>query len=789
MNSLRDLVSLIITSLLLLVGVHGTPQNLCTVPQSCSGTQQALINSTMYLSACRCDERCHLYDDCCYDAPEQQNETGNQRHGEIGCELFPVVDKNHYVFLVSRCPKSYQDEDIAIKCNNSMIWSLLPYDRYPKILTVEYVLKKLPVSSKYSGILYRNAFCAICNEELNFEFWTIRLESTTPIETNYSTYSSTDLLGVINGSRVTYGPPRGDLASRSCSRNLITDCPRNWNRNVTEEAESVRSECRSYQSYVQVQQILYRNLHCARCNMVSDSDVTCIDLTEKVLKEVSWPDPLPYSVLLDFNSEFSDFWTFPNSPSGKQQPNDVSIDDCSKSINETEVNGTGCRSCNSSETPCSQGSTSYSKNSADTTGALVLAYLTFVGNILSVISLSCLLLAYCCIPSLRNTPGRCLMCLCASLMLAQLLFAAFGNYDNQIPSFDSTQIEESENETETNSLNQLQNETQTNAFDQLENLTGTNAFGQYNETEDVQNKSTMLLDEKRLPVTTLSSTMVSSDQRDVAVTEYNSDSEIVVKREVPIAPTQFTSNDSDESPSMTSPGSQPVRWTFRKDAKSIVCYASSLISHYFYLSYFCWSNTMAFDVWRTFRTLSSSLPSQADLRRRHFVYYSIYSWSVPAVIVTVAAVMDAVKASVRPLYAVRFCWISNPLGILVFLYVPCLLVTVANVLLFILSCVNICFSSMDDVQSRFGGGRGLEGRRRFFLYVRLASVMGITWASGLLASITKSAVLWYVFVISTAFQGVYIGLCFMATNQMRKVIREKIKLNYTSSVMTKSTIK
>lgn len=807
MNCWR-LLGYLVTSLLFIGSAEGTPlQNPCTVPQSCSEAQRPSTNGTTYLPACRCDERCHLYDDCCFDAPTQRNKkTGNQLHGQIGCELFGVVDKIHYVYLVSSCPEFYPDEDIVVKCNNSTIRQGThdrTYDYYPKNLSVEYVLKKLPVSSKTSGVLYRNAFCAVCNEEFNFEFWKIRFWSTNPIEIDFSVLSYTDLLGVINGSRVNYGPPRENLTSRSCSRSHVADCMPNWSRNVTEEAESVRSECRSYQSYVQVLSTLYRNSHCALCNLVSEGNMRCTDLEDiiKGISGVDWPDPLSYCVLLDFSSGFWDIWTAPNSIGGKRPPADVSMDDCETLMNETTTNATvPCRSQDSSLLP---------KNAEETTGELIMAYLTFVGNILSVISLSFLLLAYCCIPSLRNTPGRCLMCLCVSLLLAQLLFAAFGNYDNQIPSFDSAEAEEPENETETNAFdqseneteinafNQWENETETNAFDQLgnkteisgldrsENETETNAVDQYNEIESVWNKSTTLLDENRPSITANASTVSDDEKEETATVSYSDRQILLVRREeIPTASTQFTSN---ESPS-TTPVPEQVKWTFRKDAKSIVCYASSLISHYFYLAYFCWSNTMAIDVWRTFRTLSSSLPSQADLRKRHFVYYSIYSWSVPAAIVTVAVVMDAVEASVRPLYAVRFCWISNPFGLLIFLYVPCLLVTAANILLFILSSVNICYSSMDDVQSRFGG-RGLEGRQRLFLYVRLASVMGITWVSGLLASVAKSTVLWYVFVITTAFQGVYIGLCFMATNQMRKQIKEKFRLNYTSSLMTKSSYK
>ena len=81
--------------------------------------------------------------------------------------------------------------------------------------------------------------------------------------------------------------------------------------------------------------------------------------------------------------------------------------------------------------------------------------------------------------------------------------------------------------------------------------------------------------------------------------------------------------------------------------KSSVCLSFALGIHFFYLASFFWMNVMAFDLWKTFHKGFSLYVSEISER---LLYYALYAWGMPVIIVVIGIILDATNAHVKPCY-------------------------------------------------------------------------------------------------------------------------------------------
>ncbi|RXG69899.1 G-protein coupled receptor Mth2 [Armadillidium vulgare] len=78
-------------------------------------------------------------------------------------------------------------------------------------------------------------------------------------------------------------------------------------------------------------------------------------------------------------------------------------------------------------------------------------------------------------------------------------------------------------------------------------------------------------------------------------------------------------------------------WT--RNLSSGWCIAFGFLIQFSVLSAFFWLNVMSYDIWRTLRSMKSGRDSPAGARKR-FLYYSLYAWGCPFVIVIVTVIMQ-----------------------------------------------------------------------------------------------------------------------------------------------------
>ncbi|XP_024081865.1 uncharacterized protein LOC106668390 [Cimex lectularius] len=206
----------------------------------------------------------------------------------------------------------------------------------------------------------------------------------------------------------------------------------------------------------------------------------------------------------------------------------------------------------------------------------------------------------------------------------------------------------------------------------------------------------------------------------------------------------------------------------------IVCQGIAIMVHFFFLASFFWMNTMSLDIWRTF---SSSYLSHSAARS--YFNYSIYAWGVPLVLVMISVVSDltsAIPEEYSPQYAnlQGVCWFASRFGLVIFFYIPIWSLLLVNTVLFIhtLSCFQ-----KQSYRAELGTASGRKEYTRFSLYLKLWTIMGLSWGFGMVASLANIPDFWYPFIILNGLQGAFIFIMFDLKQNIMEMVIDKFKID------------
>ena len=196
----------------------------------------------------------------------------------------------------------------------------------------------------------------------------------------------------------------------------------------------------------------------------------------------------------------------------------------------------------------------------------------------------------------------------------------------------------------------------------------------------------------------------------------------------------------------------------------IPCLLICLAQQYFWLSSFTWMNVLAFDIIRGIKTLSSP-----DTRsNKVFVWYSLYAWCVPASLTAMGVAIMHVLG--LPYMNEQVCWLA-PGATMIYTFVcPLSLAILGNLCAFTMFVHHVrklraeihLHCEMKDKKSDL------------VIYLKLFSLMGLTWVFGLIANIEMISWFSYVFTLTNTLQGVFIFFVFGVSAKARTLWTERI---------------
>jgi hypothetical protein len=159
---------------------------------------------------------------------------------------------------------------------------------------------------------------------------------------------------------------------------------------------------------------------------------------------------------------------------------------------------------------------------------------------------------------------------------------------------------------------------------------------------------------------------------------------------------------------------------------------------------------ISFDICRTLRRATTQLRISAGERWGRFAAYSATGWLTPMVLVAFTVAVDLMQESsgmpkeIWPKFGQSdLCWFSSKKALLVYFAVPFACIVCINVVLFVLSTCMVYTAMRDNAVAHT---MSCGPKTNFYLYLRLAIIMGLTWTIGLVATFVDKEAVWYGFV-------------------------------------------
>ncbi|CAN8002392.1 unnamed protein product [Ixodes hexagonus] len=417
------------------------------------------------MCACRTPEECALRGDCCAD-----RYYAYQEKPRLQC----VPAFNRDILAVALCPSSWEGPDTRLLCEGVQ-------RQDPTYL------QDLPVLSRKSRQVYRNVFCASCNGDANELFpWTLSLDCDSEEVSKAFFEGTAQKEGTVHYSVSTRSlTVRWRLQSHRCRITVHELVPQNYSEVLGLEPCTlqpivracpasfsdpvIRSKCHSYTSLLEHKSLrVYRNYHCAICNGKKHKDLKCGQMADRGPNSPIPHYYMSYAIVMDFSNwqqerDAGGGSETESAPRSNRCTREQVFDPVTRACLPSSCPSDVCRKrdCewtrfSRDETVFSDGGTSLTipqremtldlsdVRSDDTSDDHVLVCLPVprtsalrpaagVQDVLStvvlLISVICLILhvgAYALAPKLRTGPGRLLLCLVVSVLVAQASFVAGG---------------------------------------------------------------------------------------------------------------------------------------------------------------------------------------------------------------------------------------------------------------------------------------------------------------------------------------------------------------------------
>ncbi|CAF1313338.1 unnamed protein product [Adineta ricciae] len=210
-----------------------------------------------------------------------------------------------------------------------------------------------------------------------------------------------------------------------------------------------------------------------------------------------------------------------------------------------------------------------------------------------------------------------------------------------------------------------------------------------------------------------------------------------------------------------------------------LCFASAIFIHYFYLSSFFWLLIISLNICSTFHHQQTVQTTKSTKINLHLIAYNVIVWCLTGIIILTACLIQFThpQSSFSPAYASIFCSISRANAMIVFFLLPigCILVAVA--VLFIKTLLAIYRSHRI---AKFANNPATPSSTRdtnmTFVYVRLASLMGIQWILLVIALAIGQTWSWVIFEIVNSLPGVFICFGFLFSKRVWKILKDKLSM-------------
>ncbi|XP_039309707.1 G-protein coupled receptor Mth2 isoform X2 [Solenopsis invicta] len=223
------------------------------------------------------------------------------------------------------------------------------------------------------------------------------------------------------------------------------------------------------------------------------------------------------------------------------------------------------------------------------------------------------------------------------------------------------------------------------------------------------------------------------------------------------------------------------------------CKAIAYIGYFFFRSTEFWLNVMCFDIWWTFRTLREKRIIKDRNNRKRFLLYCLYAWGISflmSIFIIVAdntdILTDYLELNIGDLscdlvYTVNWDNYSD----FIFIYGPETIVTISNVVFFILTTkyYNKVKADIKNVITDPRSKQLCSNRKRFIMNFKLFIVMGMQWMFYVVDYFHEKylgynrpwKIFFYISVVFYCLEGLLIFIIFVLKKSVYQAISKRIR--------------
>ena len=192
----------------------------------------------------------------------------------------------------------------------------------------------------------------------------------------------------------------------------------------------------------------------------------------------------------------------------------------------------------------------------------------------------------------------------------------------------------------------------------------------------------------------------------------------------------------------------------------VVCLIFGVGQHMFWLSSFVWTLLFTYDAFKTFGCFPKT--PKAD-KTFTLACFGLIGWGGPFVFTIILFLLDKYDV-----YNVGYglhakCWITSAKALIYTFLVPIGIILFVNIVLLVKTLITI----QKTMNLSEAMNMTYSGRVRIGIYMRLTSIIGITWIFGFIANIPGLHYMVYPFIVFNGSQGVIVCVAFCSSRSIR----------------------
>ncbi|XP_071815643.1 uncharacterized protein [Apostichopus japonicus] len=213
-----------------------------------------------------------------------------------------------------------------------------------------------------------------------------------------------------------------------------------------------------------------------------------------------------------------------------------------------------------------------------------------------------------------------------------------------------------------------------------------------------------------------------------------------------------------------------------------LCSVISGLGHFFWLTAFSSSSILGFLMNQTFSLRNQTLRGVKPSKKSIFLFI-LLCFVLPSIISGTLLILYSVDED--GIYGIVYgsnsgCWIGGPKINLYAFGIPVAVSVVINMIFFIHITVSICIQKRSS--QRIRKTKEESHLRELVIYSKIFIILGLTWVIGFAAALFDKQWLWYLFIIFTSLQGLFIFLAFTVKSEIWGMWRKRLGMSSDSYI-------